>query len=158
MKSKIDRATEEMKEISKYVDEIMQRYNHNQIDSEHILLAIIEKSQKVIPQLLKSLNADRQSLINQLTDVLSRSPRGNSNKDMKIYITPRTKRIFQLVNEEATNFQDKKISSEHFLLAILTERNTPAVRILESTGLTYDRVYSAIQELHNKHDNIIENQ
>jgi len=158
MKREIDHFTMELQEESLYVDEITRRYNHNQIDTEHILLALVEKSQETISQLLKTLNADTQSLVNQLTDVLSKSPRASAIKDTRIYITPRTKRIFLLVNEIVINLNDKNISSEHFLLAILTERNTPATRILASVGLTYDRVYSAIIELRKNQSSSIENQ
>ena len=158
MKRESEHFTKELQETSLYVDEILQRYSHNQIDTEHILLALIEKSQETISPLLKALNADTQSLVNQLTDMLSRSPRGDAIKDPQIYITPRTKRIFQLVNEAAINLKEKKISSEHFLLAILRERNTPAVKILASVGFTYDRVYSTIQELYKKSDGSNDNQ
>jgi ATP-dependent Clp protease ATP-binding subunit ClpC len=152
MKSKNDSFTKELQETSLYIDEILQRYNHNQIDTEHILLALLEKSQETIFPLLKTLSADKQSMINQLTDVLSRFPRTSAIKDTHIYITPRTKQIFHLANEAAISLNDKKISSQHFLLAILTEHNTLAAKILASTGLTYDRVYSAIQELRKKQD------
>ena len=57
------------------------------------------------------------------------------------------KRIIDLANEEANRLKDEYISTEHIFLAILTERNTPAARILESAGLTRDRVYTAIQDL-----------
>jgi ATP-dependent Clp protease ATP-binding subunit ClpC len=57
------------------------------------------------------------------------------------------KRIIDLANEEANRLKDEYISTEHIFLAILTERNTPAARILESAGLTRDRVYAAIQDL-----------
>ncbi|HKI53677.1 MAG TPA: AAA family ATPase, partial [Anaerolineales bacterium] len=65
----------------------------------------------------------------------------------QIFITPRVKRIIDLANEEANRLKDEYISTEHIFLAILTERNTPAARILESAGLTRDRVYAAIQDL-----------
>lgn len=60
MKKESNRFTEELRDASLYVDEILLRYNHNQIDTEHILLALIEKSQETISQLLKILNADAQ--------------------------------------------------------------------------------------------------
>jgi ATP-dependent Clp protease ATP-binding subunit ClpC len=65
----------------------------------------------------------------------------------QIFITPRVKRIIDLANEEANRLKDEFISTEHIFLAILSERNTPAARILEGTGLTRERVYEAIQHL-----------
>ena len=59
----------------------------------------------------------------------------------QIFITPRVKRIIDLANEEASRLKDEYISTEHIFLAILSERNTPAARILESAGRTsrYER-------------------
>ncbi len=65
----------------------------------------------------------------------------------QIFITPRVKRIIDLANEEANRLKDEYISTEHIFLAILSERNTPAARILENAGLTRDRVFEAVQQL-----------
>ncbi|HKY55280.1 MAG TPA: AAA family ATPase, partial [Anaerolineales bacterium] len=85
----------------------------------------------------------------RLDATLRASPKANifGGGAGQIFITPRVKRIVDLANEEANRLKDEYISTEHIFLAILTERNTPAARILESAGLTRDRVYAAIQDL-----------
>jgi ATP-dependent Clp protease ATP-binding subunit ClpC len=65
----------------------------------------------------------------------------------QIFITPRVKRIIDLANEEANRLKDEYISTEHIFLAIMSERNTSAARILESAGLNRDRVQEAIQQM-----------
>jgi ATP-dependent Clp protease ATP-binding subunit ClpC len=65
----------------------------------------------------------------------------------QIFITPRVKRIIDLANEEASRLKDEYISTEHIFLAILSERNTPAARLLESAGITRERVNEAIAQL-----------
>ncbi len=65
----------------------------------------------------------------------------------QIFITPRVKRIIDLANEEANRLKDEYISTEHIFLAILSERNTPAARLLEGAGVTRERVYEAIQQI-----------
>jgi ATP-dependent Clp protease ATP-binding subunit ClpC len=65
----------------------------------------------------------------------------------QIFITPRVKRIIDLANEEAVKLKDEYISTEHLFLAILSEKNTPAARLLEGAGLTRDRVYEAVVQL-----------
>jgi ATP-dependent Clp protease ATP-binding subunit ClpC len=146
---RFDRFTERAQEAAQRAAEIIQRYGHNQIDTEHILLALIEQPGGVIPQILEKLTVSPEALTERLDATLRASPKANifGGGAGQIFITPRVKRIIDLANEEANRLKDEYISTEHIFLAILTERNTPASRILESAGLTRDRVYSAIQDL-----------
>lgn len=146
---RFDRFTERAQEAAQRAAEIIQRYGHNQIDTEHILLALIEQPGGVIPQILEKLNVNAEALTERLDATLRASPKANifGGGAGQIFITPRVKRIIDLANEEANRLKDEYISTEHIFLAILTERNTPAARILESAGLTRDRVYDAIQDL-----------
>ena len=59
---RFDRFTERAQDAAQRAAEIIQRYGHNQIDTEHILLALIEQPQGVIPQILEKLNLDADSL------------------------------------------------------------------------------------------------
>ena len=146
---RFDRFTERAQEAAQRAAEIIQRYGHNQIDTEHILLALIEQPGGVIPQILEKLSVSGEALTERLDATLRASPKANifGGGAGQIFITPRVKRIIDLANEEANRLKDEYISTEHIFLAILTERNTPAARILESAGLTRDRVYAAIQDL-----------
>jgi len=146
---RFDRFTERAQEAAQRAAEIIQRYGHNQIDTEHILLALIEQPGGVIPQILEKLSVSAEALTERLDATLRASPKANifGGGAGQIFITPRVKRIIDLANEEANRLKDEYISTEHIFLAILTERNTPAARILESAGLTRDRVYDAIQDL-----------
>ena len=146
---RFDRFTERAQEAAQRAAEIIQRYGHNQIDTEHILLALIEQPGGVIPQILEKLSVSAEALTERLDATLRASPKANifGGGAGQIFITPRVKRIIDLANEEANRLKDEYISTEHIFLAILTERNTPAARILESAGLTRDRVYAAIQDL-----------
>ena len=146
---RFDRFTERAQEAAQRAAEIIQRYGHNQIDTEHILLALIEQPGGVIPQILEKLNVSSDALVERIDSTLRASPKANifGGGAGQIFITPRVKRIVDLANEEANRLKDEYISTEHIFLAILTERNTPAARILEAAGLTRDRVYDAIQDL-----------
>jgi ATP-dependent Clp protease ATP-binding subunit ClpC len=146
---RFDRFTERAQEAAQRAAEIIQRYGHNQIDTEHILLALIEQPQGVIPQILDILKVDTQSLVDRLDYVLRTSPKANifGGGAGQIFITPRVKRIIDLANEEANRLKDEYISTEHIFLAILSERSTPAARLLEGAGVTRERVYEAVQQL-----------
>lgn len=146
---RFDRFTERAQEAAQRAAEIIQRYGHNQIDTEHILMALIEQPGGVIPQILENLNVSGPSLIERLDAALRATPKANifGGGAGQIFITPRVKRIIDLANEEANRLKDEYISTEHIFLAILTERNTPASRILESAGITRDRVFESILQI-----------
>ena len=146
---RFDRFTERAQEVAQRAAEIIQRYGHNQIDTEHILLSLIEQPDGVISQLLEIMNVDGDMLTERLDYILKTSPKANifGGGAGQIFITPRVKRIIDLANEEANRLKDEYISTEHIFLAILSERSTPAARLLEGAGVTKDRVLEAINQL-----------
>jgi ATP-dependent Clp protease ATP-binding subunit ClpC len=146
---RFDRFTERAQEAAQRAAEIIQRYGHNQIDTEHILLALIEQPGGVIPQILENLKINAQVIADRLDQTLRLTPKANifGGGAGQIFITPRVKRIIDLANEEANRLKDEYISTEHIFLAIMSERNTSAARILESAGLTRERVLDAILQL-----------
>ncbi len=146
---RFDRFTERAQEAAQRAAEIIQRYGHNQIDTEHILLALIEQPQGVIPQILEMLKVDASALTERLDYILRTSPKANifGGGAGQIFITPRVKRIIDLANEEANRLRDEYISTEHIFLAILSERSTPAARLLEGAGVTRERVHEAVQQI-----------
>jgi len=146
---RFDRFTERAQEAAQRAAEIIQQYGHNQIDTEHILLGLIEQPQGVITQILEYLKVDTTALTERLDYILRTSPKANifGGGAGQIFITPRVKRIIDLANEEANRLKDEYISTEHIFLAILSERSTPAARLLEGAGVTRERVYDAVQQI-----------
>ena len=146
---RFDRFTERAQEAAQRAAEIIQRYGHNQIDTEHILLALIEQPQGVIPQILENLKVDSDALTERLDYILRTSPKANifGGGAGQIFITPRVKRIIDLANEEANRLKDEYISTEHIFLAILSERSTPAARLLEGAGVTRERVMKLSRQI-----------
>ncbi len=146
---RFDRFTERAQEVAQRAAELIQRYGHTQIDTEHILLALLEQPQGVVPQILEILNVDAERLLQQVDHVLRTTPKANifGGGAGQIFITPRVKRIVDMANQEANRLQDEYISTEHLFLAILNERNTPSSSLLASAGVTKERVYEAIRQV-----------
>jgi len=146
---RFDRFTERAQEAAQRAAEIIQRYGHNQIDTEHILLALIEQPGGVVTQILEILKVDPNALVERLDYILRTSPKAGiyGSGPGQIFITPGVKRIIDLANEEASRLKDEYISTEHLFLAVLSERNTPSARLLEGAGLTRERVNEAIAQL-----------
>jgi len=147
---RFDRFTERAQEAAQRAAEIIQRYGHNQIDTEHILLALIEQPEGAISQILQNLNLQGIDLSDRLDHVLKNTQKASifgSRGAGQVFITPRVKRIVDVANQEANRLKDEFISTEHLFLAILDEKNTPAARLLETEGLTKERVYGAINQI-----------
>ena len=146
---RFDRFTERAQDAAQRAAEIIQRYGHNQIDTEHILLALIEQPQGVIPQILEKLNIDIEALSDRIDHELRTTPKANiyGGGAGQIFITPRVKRVVDMANQEANRLNDEYISTEHIFLAILSERNTTLARLLTDEGITKDRIYDAVKEI-----------
>ncbi len=147
---RFDRFTERAQEAAARAYEILQRYSHTQVDTEHLLLALLEQTDGVVPQLLERMGVDTHIMRSRLDEVLRLSPKSSiygAGGTGQVFITPRLKRVIDLANEEASRLKDEYISTEHIFLAIASERNTAAARILAEAGVTKDRVYEAIKEI-----------
>ncbi len=146
---RFDRFTERAQDAIARTYEILQRYGHNQVDTEHILLALLEQGDGVIPQILEKLGVDLGGMRGRLDEVLRASPKaaiyGGGNG--QLFMTPRSKRIIDLANEEANRLRDDYISTEHIFLAILSERNTAVSKIMADNQITRDRVTDAIKDI-----------
>ena len=146
---RFERFTERAQDAALRAYEILQRYGHNQVDTEHILLALLEQADGVIPQLLERLTVDVNAMRSRLDEILRASPKAAiyGQGTSQVFFTPRVKRIIDLANEEANRLRDEYISTEHIFLAILSEKNTATASILSNAGITRDRVYDAIKDL-----------
>lgn len=146
---RFDRFTERAQDAAQRAAEIIQRYGHNQIDTEHILLALIEQPQGVITQILEQLKVDIETLSDRIDQQLRASPKANiyGGGAGQIFITPRVKRVVDMANEEANRLDDEFISTEHIFLAVLSERNTAISRLLNEVGITKERVQEAIKDI-----------
>jgi len=147
---RFDRFTERAQDAAMRAYEILQRFGHNQVDTEHILLALVEQPEGVVSQLIEKLGASVEGIKTRLDDELQRSgPRATiyGGGTGQVFITPRVKRVMDLANQEASRLKDDYVSTEHLFLAVASERNTPAANILAENGITKSRIYDAIKDI-----------
>jgi len=146
---RFDRFTERAQDAAMRAYEILQRYSHNQVDVEHLLLALLEQPEGVVSQIVDMLGADAEVLKRRLDDVLRASPKVSiyGGGTGQLFITPRVKRVLDSAQKEAGFLKDEYISTEHIFLAIASERGTPTDRILRDAGITKQRIQEAIQEI-----------
>jgi ATP-dependent Clp protease ATP-binding subunit ClpC len=150
MVMRLDRFTERAQDAAQRAVEIMTRYGHTQVDTEHFLLALLEQPEGVIPLILEKLNADLDQMQQRLDDLLRASPKAGiygGGGVGQVFITPRVRRVLDQANDEANKLKDNYISTEHLFLSIANERNTPVARLLSEMGVTKERIYDAIKDI-----------
>jgi len=113
-------------------------YGHQQIDGEHLLLALVEQHDGLIPQLLQKMGVPAQSFRAKTEEALNRIPRvsGLGTEAGKVYVTPRLNTALVQAEKEAKKLKDEYVSVEHIVLALLEENDTPSSSIFKSFGIT----------------------
>jgi ATP-dependent Clp protease ATP-binding subunit ClpC len=130
---RLDRFTERAQDSAQRALEIMTRYGHTQIDVEHLLLALVEQTDGVVPHILRKVGIDAEHVRERLDEALSGSPKAGiygSSGVGQVFITPRLKRVLDKANDEANDLKDDYISTEHLFLAIASETNTASSKLL----------------------------
>jgi ATP-dependent Clp protease ATP-binding subunit ClpB len=117
------------------------RFGHMEADGEHLLLALIEQADGLIPRLLLRMEVPVDQVQERLQRELQRKPRvsGPGVEPGKIYISQRLTRLFVKAQDEANRLKDEYVSTEHIFLAFIDEgATTPAGRILQEFGINRD--------------------
>ncbi|MBE2197625.1 MAG: AAA family ATPase [Anaerolinea sp.] len=144
---RFDRFTERAQDAAARAYEIVQRYKHTQVDTEHLFMALLEQAEGAVLHILDELKVDVTAMKSRLDADLERSPKvavygGGVGQ---VFYTPRIRTVLELAQGEANRLKDEFISTEHIFLSILSERNTPSARILQEFGVTRERVLEGIK-------------
>ena len=113
------------------------RFGHTEIDGEHLLLALIDQPEGLIPRLMLAADADPNRLREELEAELNRRPRvsGPGAEPGQVYVTQRLSRLLEAAKREADRLKDEYVSVEHLLIALIEEGNeTAAGRLLHAAG------------------------
>jgi ATP-dependent Clp protease ATP-binding subunit ClpC len=151
---RFERLTERAQDAIARSQEILMRYRHTQMDTEHVFLALLEQPEGSVIQILERLGADVEMLKRRLEDILEATPQSytpGGAGPTQIYVTPRLQYLGTVASQEASRLGDRYISTEHMLLAIASEQNSPSARLLAAAGVVKDRIYEAIKELRGGH-------
>ncbi len=151
---RFDRFTEKAQQAAMRAYELLQRYKHTQVDTEHLFLALLAEPDDSVPQLMARLGASTDAVTHKLEHILENAPRTSntpygSAPMTQVFITPRLKRVMDVANEEAKTMGDEFISTEHLFLGIASERNTPSANILREENITKEQIAEAIQKFRN---------
>jgi ATP-dependent Clp protease ATP-binding subunit ClpC len=141
-----ERFTEQAQEAIQISQQMAMQFKHSQWDVEHILLALLVQRQGLVGEILKELQANTDVIRGQVEDVLKNTPKV-AYQTGQIYATPRIAQVMQKADEEANRLKDEFISTEHLLIAIVSDDKGDAAKILHGAGVTQEKVYAALQKL-----------
>jgi ATP-dependent Clp protease ATP-binding subunit ClpC len=141
-----ERFTEQAQEALQASQQMAMQYKHSQWDVEHILLALLIQQQGLVGEILKELKIDGEMVRNRVEEALEKTPKVEYQTP-QIYATPRIAMLMQRAEEEAKRLKDEFISTEHLLIAIVTENKGEAANILRNAGITQEKVYDALKKL-----------
>ncbi len=139
----LNRMTKKAQEAIQEAQKTATRMAHQELDGEHVLLALVRQEDGLVPGLLDRLGVSLPSFIARIEEALDRKPRlsGGSTEAGRIYVTQRLNALFVKADDEAKRLKDDFISVEHLLLAFLDEgAKTDTGRILAQFGVDRDRV------------------
>jgi len=139
-----DRFTERARKVMGFARREAQRFHHEYIGTEHILLGLIQEGQGVAANVLKSMAVDLEKIRREIEKIVKAGPA--LEPSVQIPFTPRAKKVVELALEEAGNLGHNYIGTEHLLLALLREQEGIAAHVLRALGVRLDEVREEVIE------------
>lgn len=144
----LNRLTTQGQDAFADAQDILKRYQQNQLDNEHLLLALLENEKGLVARIFERLNVDVRELRNDLESALAKRPRAtvSSLESGQVYITPRLGKLLDAAAAHAERFRDQYISTEHILLALL-ESGGEASELLRRRNLTTNNILAVLKDI-----------
>jgi len=134
-----NRLTEKSQEALQAAQTKAIRHGHVEVDGEHLLLALVEQADGLVPRLLQRMDIPVDALRSRIEQELARKPRvsGPGAEAGKVYVTQRLSKLLVKAEDEAAHLKDEYVSVEHIFLAFVEEgSSTAAGRILQEFHIT----------------------
>ena len=144
---RFDKFTLKAQEVIQASQQLAERYGHQQIEPEHLMRAILDQKEGVIPPLLGKIGADQGRLKQSFETALEKIPRVSGGGLGQAYISPRSKTILDKAFAEAEQVKDEFVSLEHILLSVTDEKEGEAARLLADAGITRDTILKALVDI-----------
>ena len=137
MASRFEKFTERARRVLSLAQEEAQRFNHNYIGTEHILLGLVRETDGVAARVLSNLGVELQKVRAAVEFIIGRGERTTPGE---IGLTPRAKKVIELAVDEARRLNHNHIGTEHLLIGLMREGEGVAAGVLESLGINLDKV------------------
>ncbi|MYV27427.1 ATP-dependent chaperone ClpB [Rhodococcus sp. DSM 6344] len=142
--------TEKSREALQEAQNVATRMGHTEVDGEHLLLALVDQQDGLVPRLLEQAGANVEALRSDLDRELSRRPKvsGPGVTPGQVMITQRLAKLLDAAEREAKRLKDSYVSVEHLVMALSEEGSASAAgRVLASHGVTRDAFLTALTKV-----------
>src|SRR6202522_3414340 len=140
-----ERFTDRARKVMQLANQEAQRFNHEYIGTEHILLGLVKEGSGVAANVLKNLDVDLRKIRLEVEKIVQSGP------DMvtmgKLPQTPRAKKVIEYAMEEARNLNHNYVGTEHLLLGLLREQEGVAAQVLMNLGMKLEDVREEVLNL-----------
>src|SRR5215211_3327229 len=140
-----ERFTDRARKVMQLANQEAQRFNHEYIGTEHILLGLVKEGSGVAASVLKNLDVDLRKIRMEVEKIVQAGP------DMvtmgRLPHTPRAKKVIEYAIEEARNLNHNYVGTEHLLLGLLREMEGVAAQVLQNLGLKLEEVREEVLNL-----------
>src|SRR5947209_1183618 len=136
-RDRFDKFTERARKVLSLAQEEAQRFQHNYIGTEHLLLGLVREGEGVAAKVLSNLGVELNTVRNTVEFIIGRGDRVVLGE---IGLTPRAKKVVELAIDEARRLHHHYIGTEHLLLGLVREGEGIAAGVLESLGVNLEKV------------------
>ena len=143
---RLDKLTVKAQEALARAAEIAEGKNHQEIAPSHLLAALLEQNEGVVPPVLQKVGVDPGFLRNEVEQDLERIPRVTGGAVSQAYISAELKQVLDHAWQEAQQLKDQYLSTEHMLLAV-SELKNDGGKLLQSHGATKETILKALQDI-----------
>jgi ATP-dependent Clp protease ATP-binding subunit ClpC len=140
-----ERFTDRARKVMQLANQEAQRFNHEYIGTEHILLGLVKEGSGVAANVLKNLDVDLRKIRLEVEKLVQSGPEMVTMG--KLPQTPRAKKVIEYSMEEARNLNHNYVGTEHILLGLLREQEGVAAQVLMNLGLKLEEVREEVLNL-----------
>src|SRR5687768_12302273 len=142
-----ERFTDRARKVMQLANQEAQRFNHEYIGTEHILLGLVKEGSGVAANVLKNLDIDLRKIRLEVEKIVQTGPGSEMVTMGKLPQTPRAKKVIEYSIEEARNLNHNYVGTEHLLLGLLREHDGVAAQVLMNLGLKLEEVREEVLNL-----------
>jgi ATP-dependent Clp protease ATP-binding subunit ClpB len=145
MATRFDKFTVKAQEAVQAAQSLADQHDHQSVEPEHLLVALVQQQEGVVGPLLAKLGAPADQIRRQTEAELTKLPKVRGGAPQ--YAGQRLQGVFERAQTEAQRLKDEYVSTEHLLIGLTQDKGSPAGRILSGSGVTPEAIYKALVEV-----------
>jgi ATP-dependent Clp protease ATP-binding subunit ClpB len=142
----LNQYTEKAQEAILGAQKLAQEANHNQIEPEHLMAALLAQKEGIVPQVIEKLGIPAVQVEAQVRQSLSQKPKVYGSA-ARVGLSPALDRVFSQAEREAAQMHDEYVSTEHLFLALTAAPAGEAARLLAQSGIDRNAIYRALTQI-----------